>query len=135
MLNKLFKSHKTYKSYKTYKICNINFKYVADDKFIDFFFDFEKNDNSIRIQTTKKYAEELLGIIAEHYNFEVKNVETLSMSYGKLNYKAKQQDNNCEADFTFTFAKRDKAFQTLEAIIKTYISDNFEYLTKTHPNF
>lgn len=128
MLNKIFKR-------KPYKICNINFQYVADDKFIKFSFDFERNNNSITIQTPKKYAEELLGIITKHYNFEVKNVEKLSMSYGKLNYKAKQQDNNCEADFKFAFDYNDKPFKELEAIIKIYISNNFEYLTKTHPNF
>jgi hypothetical protein len=126
MLNKFF---------NPYKIRNINFQYVADDNVIKFSFDFEKNDNSITIQTSKERAEELLGFIAEHYNFELRNVAELSMRYGELNYKAKQQDNNCEADFTFTFEKRDKAFKTLEAIIKKYISNNFEYLTKTHSNF
>ena len=126
MLNKLF---------KPYKICNIKFQYVADDKFIDFAFDFQKNDNSITIQPVEKYSKELLDIIAKHYNFELRNVAELSMRYGKLNYKAKQQDNNCEADFRFSFEHTDKQFKQLEAIIKKYISDNFEYLTKTHPNF
>ncbi len=126
MLNKFF---------KPYKIRNINFQYVADNNVIKFSFDFDNLKKTITIQTSKKYAEELLGFIAEHYNFELRNVAELSMRYGKLNYKAKQQDNNCEADFTFTFEKRDKAFKKLEAIIKKYISNNFEYLTKTHPNF
>jgi hypothetical protein len=53
----------------------------------------------------------------------------------KFSFDFEKNDNNCEADFTFTFHKRDKAFKTLEAIIKKYISNNFEYLTKTHSNF